>query len=344
MSIPTLTLSPSEISYIQTSLSHPDTPTRLDGRSLLDSRGIEVAYNIFPHANGSARVKIGNTEVIAGIKLEVVDYTPVSSSTSSGTVKPGSESWRGRVDVDITPQSFPSAQPNALSSLSTYLSSIISSQFLPSIPSFPITTTKYFQPQLHLSLLSSDGNILTALIIASRSAFADLKIPKIKVIQWTGESESESNAGGGGVIGKGDLSGIKAAISTRRKGKYVTKGNEDWDLDLSGDGEGLGYMEGREKLPVLITLNLVPNSDNIFIDSTAQEESACPSKLHLFFSASTTPSMSSSGNKPESKLKICGIRFEGGQSIDASRIKGLLEEGSRIAKELIDELNTSLPK
>ncbi|WWC72933.1 uncharacterized protein I206_106897 [Kwoniella pini CBS 10737] len=331
MSIPVLNLSPSEISYIQTSLSHPEQPTRLDGRSLLESRGIEISYDIFPHANGSSRVKIGNTEVIAGIKLEVVDFDP------SSNIKKGTESWRGRVDVDITPQSFPFSQPNTLISLSTYLSSIISTQFLPSINSFKINSNKYFQPQLHLTLLSFDGNLLSSLILASRSCFSNLKIPKIKLIQWIG-NDNDNNENPNGIIGKGDLSGIKAAISLKKKNNkyFLSKGNEDWDLDLdSGDyQDGLEYMKNRMNLPILITLNLIPNSINYFIDATAQEESACPSKLHLFFSNS---------DSNEETLKLNGIRFEGGQSIDSSRIKGLIEEGSKLAKTLINELNSNLP-
>ncbi|KAK6906196.1 hypothetical protein I203_100181 [Kwoniella mangroviensis CBS 8507] len=321
MSLPLPTLSPSEISYIQTSLSDPIHPTRSDSRSLLDTRPIEVSYGVFPHANGSSRIKIGGTEVVAGIKLEVVD----SSESSKG--------WKGKVEVDITPQAFPASQPSNLSSTSAYLSSILQSHFIPSIPPLVIIPNqKYFQPQLHLTLISSDGNVLSALVLGARSAFADLKLPKIKIISWVGENGENEGEGAEGVIGKGDLSGIKAAIKSKsKKGRNITKGGEDWDLDLSED---LDHIDGREELPVLVTLNLVPNSPNIFLDATSQEESACPSKLHLFFTTSST----------EKSLKVCGIRFEGGQSIDNSRIKGLIEEGARIAGELISGLNGNLPQ
>ncbi|WWC98141.1 hypothetical protein V866_005032 [Kwoniella sp. B9012] len=324
MSLPVPTLSPSEISYIQTSLSDPTQPTRSDSRSLLDTRPIEVSYGVFPHANGSSRIKIGGTEVVAGIKLEVVD----SSESSKG--------WRGKVEVDITPQAFPSSQPSNLSSSSAYLSSILQSHFIPSIPPLVIIPNqKYFQPQIHLTLISSDGNVLSALVLGARSAFADLKLPKIKIISWVGENGENEGEGAEGVIGKGDLSGIKAAIKSKSKrGRDITKGGEDWDLDLSED---LVHIDGREELPVLVTLNMVPNSSlNIFLDATAQEESACPSKLHLFFN--------SSSQSTDQSLKICGIRLEGGQSIDNSRIKGLIEEGARIAGELVSGLNGNLPQ
>jgi exosome complex component RRP42 len=47
----------------------------------------------------------------------------------------------------------------------------------------------------------------------------------------------------------------------------------------------------------------------IFFDATAQEESACPDKVHLFFTGSG---------------KVCGIRTEGSDALDVSRIRPLL--------------------
>src|ERR1051326_9250476 len=43
---------------------------RLDGRNLNETRSIEIEQDIIKKANGSAWVKLGNTEVIAGVKVE----------------------------------------------------------------------------------------------------------------------------------------------------------------------------------------------------------------------------------------------------------------------------------
>ncbi|WVQ93065.1 hypothetical protein IAU59_000129 [Kwoniella sp. CBS 9459] len=344
MSLPTVTLSPSETNYIITSLSHVSSPTRSDSRSPLASRPIEISYGVFPHANGSARVNVGGTEVIAGIKLEVVDV--------KGKEKHGDEGWRSRVEVDVTPQAFPTAQSSTLSTVSTQLAAFISTHFIPSIPALAIVPNqKYFQPNLHLTVLSSNGNVATTLVLAARAAFADLQVPKTKVITWTGSEEGTGAGAGGvgedGVVGKGDLSGIKAAIQVGKgkgKGKYVARGGEDWDLDLD-DGEGTEYLSGREKLPVLVTLNLVPNSPNLFLDATPQEESACPSRLHLFFRPPTNiPDQSGNGNGNGNDLVVCGIRMEGPDGLDSGRIRGLVEQGSAIALALIDEVNKSIPQ
>lgn len=64
--------SKSEASYIRTSLL-ADKPLRADGRSLLDFRDIQLVTDVVLHANGSSRVSVGATEVIAACKLEVED-------------------------------------------------------------------------------------------------------------------------------------------------------------------------------------------------------------------------------------------------------------------------------
>ncbi len=58
---------------------------RMDGRGLLDYRKpIDIEQDILKTAEGSARVKIGKTEVIAGVKLEV--GTPYPDTPDEGTI------------------------------------------------------------------------------------------------------------------------------------------------------------------------------------------------------------------------------------------------------------------
>ena len=44
---------------------------RFDGRKLTEHRPISIEYNISNKAEGSARVRLGKTEVIVGIKLAI---------------------------------------------------------------------------------------------------------------------------------------------------------------------------------------------------------------------------------------------------------------------------------
>jgi len=43
---------------------------RVDGRTLEESREISIEINAIPKANGSARVRLGDTEVVCGVKIQ----------------------------------------------------------------------------------------------------------------------------------------------------------------------------------------------------------------------------------------------------------------------------------
>ena len=64
--------------------------TRLDGRKLTEYRKpIEVTYGVTGTAEGSASVKIGETEVIVGVKMEVGE--PYPDTPNEGTIIVGAE-------------------------------------------------------------------------------------------------------------------------------------------------------------------------------------------------------------------------------------------------------------
>ncbi len=56
---------------------------RLDGRGITDYRKIEIEKNISRNAEASVRVRMGKTEVLAGVKMEVT--TPYPDSPDKGT-------------------------------------------------------------------------------------------------------------------------------------------------------------------------------------------------------------------------------------------------------------------
>ncbi len=62
---------------------------RIDGRKPFEFRDITIETNISNNAEGTARVKIGKTEVIAGVKMET--QTPYSDHDDEGTLMVGME-------------------------------------------------------------------------------------------------------------------------------------------------------------------------------------------------------------------------------------------------------------
>lgn len=57
---------------------------RFDGRGLLDLKDLEISYGVSNKAEGSARVKLGKTEVIAGVKL--IPGEPYPDSREKGNL------------------------------------------------------------------------------------------------------------------------------------------------------------------------------------------------------------------------------------------------------------------
>jgi exosome complex component RRP42 len=62
---------------------------RLDGRGLLEYRKIKIDYGVTKTAEGSARVKIGHTEMITGIKMAV--EKPYPDTPEDGSLMVGAE-------------------------------------------------------------------------------------------------------------------------------------------------------------------------------------------------------------------------------------------------------------
>lgn len=73
-------------SHIEQSL---DKGIRIDGRGLEDYRPIEIKTNVSATAEGSAKVKIGETEVIVGVKLQL--GTPFPDTPEDGILMVGAE-------------------------------------------------------------------------------------------------------------------------------------------------------------------------------------------------------------------------------------------------------------
>lgn len=108
-------------------------------------------------------------------------------------------------------------------------------------------------PHLHVTVLAAvSGNIFTALALAARAAFLDLRIPATKVVS---SAALEDVAGG---EHDDDLMGIKAAVRAGRqrrgRGRQAMHGADEWELDP--ESEDL-RVEERAGLPVVVTLNLV---------------------------------------------------------------------------------------
>ncbi|MEM5804572.1 MAG: RNA-binding protein, partial [Candidatus Aenigmatarchaeota archaeon] len=77
-----------------------DSKVRLDGRSFDQFREVSIETNVVTSAEGSARVKIGNSLVLAGVKMDVME--PYPDTPDEGNLV---------VDAELLPIASPDFEP-----------------------------------------------------------------------------------------------------------------------------------------------------------------------------------------------------------------------------------------
>ncbi|MGC8600917.1 MAG: exosome complex protein Rrp42 [Thermoprotei archaeon] len=86
--------------YLEFLLAKLKSNERVDGRALDQYRKLEILPGVIPKADGSAQVKLGGTQVIAGVKLTL--GPPYSDTPDEGVLTVG---------MDLAPFAHPDFQP-----------------------------------------------------------------------------------------------------------------------------------------------------------------------------------------------------------------------------------------
>lgn len=148
---------------------------RPDGRPLGRARPTSLSVGSLPNAEGSAMVKLGNTTMLAGVKLEVMP-------------SPGDAPDEGRIVVDfqMPPVCSPLVRPGRRSELepviTEQINNALSSSSVVDLRELTITPGKAaWMAYLDVYCLDSDGSLLDAALLASIAALAHLKIPDVAV-------------------------------------------------------------------------------------------------------------------------------------------------------------------
>lgn len=160
---------------------------RADGRSLLDFRKIEVKTGVSKKAEGSAHVRIGDTQVIAGVKMAV--GTPYADSPGEGTLMVGAE---------FTPLASPKFESGPPSPDAVELARVVDRGIRESrmieLDKLKIDDEHVWTVFVDIHIISHDGNLMDAASLAAVSALRDAKIPKIdaeKMAPVYGEHEGK---------------------------------------------------------------------------------------------------------------------------------------------------------
>ncbi|OYT48904.1 MAG: exosome complex component Rrp42 [Desulfurococcales archaeon ex4484_42] len=150
---------------------------RLSGRGLEDYRDISIELNYIPNAEGSALVRLGNTQVLVGIKLEV--GTPYPDTPNEGTMV---------VSAEFVPTASPVFEPgppdeNAIELARVIDRSIRELKAIDLSKLVLIPGKKVWNVWIDIYVLDHDGNLIDASSIASLAALMVTKIPKAEVTQ-----------------------------------------------------------------------------------------------------------------------------------------------------------------
>jgi len=176
-----MSLTPSEPEKIlprlksETIISIVKKGMRLDGRGLEDIRSFKIIPNYLPKAQGSALVKLGNTQVLVGVKLEV--GSPYPDAPDEGVII---------VSAEFVPTASPVFEPgppdeNAIELARVIDRSIRETHAIELSRLAIIPGKKVWTVWIDIYVLDHDGNLMDASSIATLAALMTTKVPKAVV-------------------------------------------------------------------------------------------------------------------------------------------------------------------
>lgn len=144
---------------------------RLDGRNLDDIRPLEIELDIIKKANGSAKVKLGNSEVIAGVKIETGE--PFEGLENKGALI---------VSAEVLPTASPYIEPGPPDEETVELARVVDrgireSEMIDLDKLVLVPGKIVYTIFVDCSIINADGNLFDATSYAVVSALASSKIP-----------------------------------------------------------------------------------------------------------------------------------------------------------------------
>jgi len=148
---------------------------RLDGRGLTDYREFTIEEGLIERAEGSARIHLGKTEVLVGVKVET--GTPFPDTPNDGVLT---------VNAELVPLASPAFEPGPPDENSVELARIVDrgireSKMIDTAKLCIEAGKKVFVVFVDVYVLNHDGNLIDASALAAVSALANTKMPNYEV-------------------------------------------------------------------------------------------------------------------------------------------------------------------
>jgi exosome complex component RRP42 len=144
---------------------------RLDGRNLNDIRPLEIEIDIINKANGSARVKLGNSEVVAGVKVETGE--PFEGLENKGALI---------LSAEVLPTASPYSEPGPPDEETVELARVVDrgvreSEMIDLDKLVLVPGKTVYTIFVDCSVINADGNLFDATSYAVVSALVSTKLP-----------------------------------------------------------------------------------------------------------------------------------------------------------------------
>ncbi|EME32083.1 Exosome complex component RRP42 [Galdieria sulphuraria] len=162
-----------------------ETGTRLDGRQLFEYRPISLQVGVLPSASGSSRLRLGETEVLVGVKVEVGD---VVESSNDNVQLLFTVECSGSASADFLgreAESWSSELQNALES-AYRAANVFDDERLSLVPGKFCWLFK-----VDILVLDTGGNMMDAISMATRTALSTTLVPRVHIVQSEGSFELE---------------------------------------------------------------------------------------------------------------------------------------------------------
>ena len=148
---------------------------RLDGRGLGDLREVEIEQGVIEKAEGSARVQLGKTDVLVGVKVET--GTPFPDTPNDGVLT---------VNAELVPLASPTFEPGPPDENSIELARVVDrgireSKAIDTKKLVIEPGKKVFVVFVDIYVLNHDGNLIDASAFAAVAALLNTKMPKYEI-------------------------------------------------------------------------------------------------------------------------------------------------------------------
>jgi len=152
-----------------------DAGKRLDGRGLTDYREFTIEEGLIERAEGSARIRLGKTEVLVGVKVGTGE--PFPDTPNDGVLT---------VNAELVPLASPSFEPGPPDENSVELARIVDrgireSKAVCSEKLVIVPGKKVFVIFVDIYVLNHDGNLIDASALAAVAALVNTKMPNYEI-------------------------------------------------------------------------------------------------------------------------------------------------------------------